>query len=77
MFPDMPADRAPEDPAAHDLNSPAEPLAGLERDLSSWDYEAKRLDVLTDTRGVGRGYHLRRVVVAVLQAGPGIRTHPG
>jgi outer membrane protein, heavy metal efflux system len=131
---DMPADRAPEDRAAHDLNSPAEPtgtltlpqalalaltrnpelaafsqetrareaatlqagllpnpalnisaedfansrlkgfdgpavtlqfsqlielggkrtqrvrLAGLERDLASWDYEAKRLDVLTDTR---------------------------
>ena len=131
---DMPADRAPEDRAAHDLNSPAEPtgtltlpqalalaltrnpelaafsqetrareaaalqvgllpnpalnisaenfanshlegfdgpavtlqfsqlielggkrmqrvrLAGLDRDLASWDYEAKRLDVLTDTR---------------------------
>jgi len=131
---DMPADRAPEGPAAHNLNSPAEPtgtltlpqalalaltrnpelaafsqetrareaatlqagllpnpalnisaenfansrlkgfdgpavtlqfsqlielggkrtrrvrLAGLERDLASWDYEAKRLDVLTDTR---------------------------
>jgi outer membrane protein, heavy metal efflux system len=131
---DMPADRAPEGPAAHNLNSPAEPtgtltlpqalalaltrnpelaafseearareaatlqvgllpnpalnisaenlanshlkgfdgptvtlqfsqlielggkrtrrvrLADLERDLASWDYEAKRLDVLTDTR---------------------------
>ena len=133
---DMPADRAPEDRAAHDLNSPAEPtgtltlpqalalaltrnpeltafsqetrareaatlqagllpnpalnisaenlansrlkgfdgpavtlqfsqlielggkrtrrvrLADLDRDLASWDYEAKRLDVLTDTRKV-------------------------
>jgi cobalt-zinc-cadmium efflux system outer membrane protein len=27
-------------------------LADLDRDLASWDYEAKRLDVLTDTRKV-------------------------